>query len=43
LEAYELAASKYSVETQYYESNILTLTNESMIADYASIDLINGL
>lgn len=43
LENYELIASKYSVEAQYYESNILTLTNESMVANYASIDLVNGL
>lgn len=43
VEDYDFQKAQLFAETQYFESNVLTFTNESLVANYASIDLINGL
>lgn len=42
-EAYNKAITEYSALGNYYESNILTLTNETLIANKATVDLVQGL
>lgn len=41
--AYNKAVTEYSALGNYYESNILTLTNETLIANKATVDLVQGL
>lgn len=40
---YNKAITEYSALGNYYESNILTLTNETLIANKATVDLVQGL
>lgn len=42
-DAYNKAVTEYSALGDYYESNILTLTNETLIANKATVDLVQGL
>lgn len=42
-DAYNKAVTEYSAMGNYYESNILTLTNETLIANKATVDLVQGL
>lgn len=40
---YNKAVTEYAALGDYYESNILTLTNETLIANKATVDLVQGL